>query len=54
LTDPIAITRLSKLSSAKLSEFRDRRINDGGRAAQYDLILIKHYIEIARLDILHH
>lgn len=50
LRDSIAITPLSKLTSAKLAEFRDRRINDGVRAAQYDLILIKHCIKIARLD----
>jgi integrase len=50
LRDPIAATPLSKLSSAKLAEFRDRRVNDGVRAAQYDLILIKHCIKIARLE----
>ena len=50
LRDPIAATSLSKLSSAKLAEFRDRRLNDGVRAAQYDLILIKHCIKISRLE----
>ena len=50
LRDPITATPLSKLTSAKLAEFRDRRINDGVRAAQYDLILIKHCIKIARLE----
>jgi integrase len=50
LRDPVAATPLSKLTSAKLAEFRDRRINDGVRAAQYDLILIKHCIKIARLE----
>jgi len=50
LRDPIAATPLSKLTSAKLAEFRDRRVNDGVRAAQYDLILIKHCIKIARLE----
>ena len=50
LKDSIAATPLSKLSSAKLAEFRDRRMNDGVRAAQYDLILIKHCIKIARLE----
>ena len=50
LRDPIAITPLSKLTSAKLADFRDRRINDGVRAAQYDLVLIKHCIKIARLE----
>ena len=50
LKDSIAATPLSKLSSAKLAEFRDRRMNDGVRAAQYDLILIRHCIKIARLE----
>ena len=50
LKDSIATTPLSKLSSAKLAEFRDRRVNDGIRAAQYDLILIKHCIKLARLE----
>jgi len=50
LRDPISATPLSKLSSAKLAEFRDRRVHDGVRAAQYDLILIKHCIKIARLE----
>jgi len=50
LRDTISATPLSKLSSAKLAEFRDRRVNDGVRAAQHDLILIKHCIKIARLE----
>jgi len=50
LRDPIAATPLSKLSSTKLAAFRDRRVNDGVRAAQHDLILIKHCIKIARLE----
>ena len=50
LRDPIAATPLSKLTSAKLAEFRDHRMNDGVRAAQYDLILIKHCIKLARLE----
>ena len=50
LRDSIAITPLSKLTSARLAEFRDRRVHDGVRAAQYDLILIKHCIKIARLE----
>ena len=50
LRDPIASTPLLKLSSAKLAEFRNRRVSDGVRAAQYDLILIRHCIKIARLE----
>ena len=50
LSDPVAETPLSKLSGAKLAEFRDRRVNDDVRAAQYGLILIKRCIKIARLE----
>ena len=50
LGDPVAATPLSKLTSAKLAEFRDRRMNDSVQAVQYDLILIKHCIKIARLE----
>ena len=50
IKDSICKTPLSKLTSTKIAEFRDRRVNDGVRAAQYDLILIKHCIKIARLE----
>jgi len=50
LSDPVAETPLSKLSGAKLAEFRDRRVNDDVRSAQYGLILIKRCIKIARLE----
>jgi hypothetical protein len=33
-----------------MAEFRDRRIIDGVRAAQIDLILIRHCIKLARLE----
>ena len=48
--DAIAKIPLSKLTSTKLATFRDRRIQDGLRAAQYDLILIRHALKIARLE----
>ena len=50
LKDKISDTKLSKLSSATIAEFRDRRMKDGVRAAQIDLILIRHAIKIARLE----
>ena len=50
LKDQISDTKLSKLSSASIAEFRDRRMKDGVRAAQIDLILIRHAIKIARLE----
>mgnify|MGYP001223700370 FL=1 len=50
LKDPISSFSLSDLSGLILAQFRDRRINDGIRAAQYDLIIIRHAIKIARLE----
>ena len=50
LRDPIAQVPLGKLTSTTLARFRDRRIKDGLRAAQYDLILIRHALKIARLE----
>ena len=50
LKDRISDTKLSKLSSASIAEFRDRRMKDGVRATQIDLILIRHAIKIARLE----
>ena len=50
LKDQISAYRLSQLSSAVMAEFRDRRVHDGVRAAQIDLILIRHCIKLARLE----
>ena len=48
--DRISDIKLSKLNSSTIAEFRDRRMKDGVRAAQIDLILIRHAIKIARLE----
>ena len=50
IRDEIASTPLSQLSGPILAKFRDRRIKDGKRASQYDLILIRHAIEIGRKE----
>jgi len=50
LRDPLAATQLSVLSSTILAEFRDRRIHDGLRATQIDLVLIRHCVKIARQE----
>ena len=50
LKDPISSFSLRDLNGQILAQFRDRRINDGVRAAQYDLIIIRHAIKIARLE----
>ena len=48
--DAIAKIPLSKLTSTKLATFRDRRIQDGVRAAQYDIVLIRNALKIAWLE----
>ena len=50
LNDPISGCRLITLSTLEIANFRDRRIKDGVRAAQIDLILIRHCIKIARIE----
>jgi integrase len=50
LNDPISKCRLITLSTIEIANFRDRRIEDGVRAAQIDLILIRHCIKIARIE----
>lgn len=50
MRDDLAAVRLGNLTSSMLATFRDRRVLDGIRAAQYDLILIRHAIEIARKE----
>ena len=47
IRDPISAYSLHRLTSEVLSRFRDRRMGDGVRAAQYDLILIRHCISVA-------
>ena len=45
LRDPISQVLLGKLDSMTLARFRDRRVKDGVRAAQYDLIIIRHALK---------
>ena len=47
LSDPISTTEISQLSSQLLANFRDRRLKDGVRASQYDLVIIRHCIKVA-------
>ncbi len=47
LSDPISNTPLSQLSSQLLANFRDRRLQDGVRASQYDLVIIRHCVKVA-------
>ncbi|WP_209008674.1 hypothetical protein [Roseibium polysiphoniae] len=48
--DRIATTPIAYLDAPTLCKFRDRRNKDGLRASQYDLVLIRHAIEIARKE----
>ena len=50
LKDPISKTPLPKLTSHALAAFRDRRVVDGLRAAQYDLSIIRHCWNIAKRE----
>jgi len=50
MRDPIASLSIQKLTSHELALFRDRRIKDGIPTCQYDLVLIRHILEIARKE----
>lgn len=50
LQDPISDVPLKRLTGGLLTAFRDRRIKDGVRTCQYDLVLIRHVIEVARKE----
>lgn len=48
--DDIARVSIASLDGPTLCQFRDRRLNDGKRACQYDLVLIRHALEIGRKE----
>ena len=50
MQDPIASLSVQNLTAHELALFRDRRIKDGIRTCQYDLVLIRHILEIARKE----
>ena len=50
MRDPIAGLTIQKLTAHELALFRDRRIKDGIRTCQYDLVLIRHILDIARKE----
>jgi integrase len=47
INDPISNHSIDQLTSKVLASFRDRRLIDGQRTCQYDLILIRHCLKIA-------
>ena len=50
LSDPICLNTINRLRPHTLSQFRDRRLKDGIRASQYDLVIIKHCLKIAKCE----
>lgn len=50
LRDEVSKISLNNVNSHALASFRDRRIADGVRAAQYDLALIRHCWNIAKKE----
>jgi integrase len=47
ISDPISNHSIGQLTSQSLASFRDRRLIDGQRTCQYDLILIRHCLKVA-------
>ena len=50
IRDEISNKTLSELTGSSLAMFRDRRLKDGKRACQYDLVIIRHAIEVGRKE----
>lgn len=48
IRDRVSDFKLAQLTNMTLANFRDRRLSDGKRACQYDIVLIRHCIKIAR------
>ena len=47
INDSISDYSIEQLTSKTLASFRDRRLLDGQRACEYDLILIRHCLKVA-------
>jgi integrase len=50
LRDPISKKRVCDLTPELFAKFRNRRLNDGKRAAAYDLQIIRHMLNIASAE----
>ena len=46
----LMLTPLPKVKPHIFAAFRDRRIKDGVRAGQYDLVLLRHAWNMARVE----
>ena len=47
IRDPLSRLTIDKITSSIIASFRDKRLRDGNRACQYDLVLIRHCLKIA-------
>ena len=47
IKDPFSNNTIEQLTTQSLAMFRDQRLRDGQRTCQYDLILIRHCLQIA-------
>ena len=47
IRDPLSRLKVDKITSSIIASFRDRRLWDGTRACQYDLVIIRHCLKIA-------
>lgn len=50
LTEPIMQLPILEFTPAKVARFRDKRLPDGPRATEYDLVLLRHAWNIANLE----
>jgi integrase len=50
IRDPIANLLLNECSPSDAAQFRDRRLSDGNRATEYDLVLLRHAWNIANKE----
>lgn len=50
INDQVCAAPLNAVTSHLLAKFRDRRLGDGVRACQYDLVLIRHCWNIAKKE----
>lgn len=47
IRDSLSLLTVDQLNSPVIASFRDRRLLNGNRASQYDLILIRHCLKVA-------
>ena len=50
IRDPVSRYKVADLSPSLFAQFRDRRVQQGMRAARYDLVLLQHILKLARLE----